>query len=1635
MEKINTHYRNGVKRLLAFLLCAVCVFGMIPTQVFAFSPGQKASSWLGDQYVGSDGQHYYAPAPYTYLVYNSDGTMDVRSSSGGNAYRHYMLTASDGSSQQVYCVESGIAYNASDNTYTSESGTNSNYLNLLPSEARRGITLTAIYGWKPGASLPVSGINEDDYKMATQIILWEYQQQLRSDPYSRHGNGHADANQYFSVISGRPAEKAYNWILSQVASHSTVPSFTSTKKSGAPELELKWDTEKKIYTLTVTDTNNLKINLETLKGSGVSVTRNGNKYTFTSKNMIMDPVTFEFRKDIPVANDMLIWGRPGYQTMMTGASDPVSFFVKIKTETYGTAKIVKTSEDGIVSGIPFQISGTDILENKVDETVTTGENGQIKEKLLPGTYLVKELPVDRYVTPSAQYVTIESGQTSTVHFSNILKKFRVHVVKSDADTGTAQGDATLAGATYGIYNNGELVDTYTTGPDGSFMTRYYVCGDNWTVREIEPSTGYLLNDTVYEVGASPTLYEVELNTTENQVTETVIYGNIQLVKHTDDLDPDVSGDENTDEPNEGVIERPEAGAVFEVYLKAAGSYDATKESERDLLTTDNYGFVASKMLPYGRYTVHQVSGEEGKAFIPDFTVFISSNRQTYSYILNNRTITARLRVEKCDAETGNIIPMTGTGFQIKDLSTGEFVTQDIYYPNPETLDTFYVSDEGWLMLPEPLHTGDYELYEVAAPYGYVLSSEPVPFTIDGSEAVVTVTQYNMPQKGQLIITKTGEVFASVQENDGLYQPVYEVMGLPGAVYDVIADEDIYTGDGTLRAAKDTVVETLTTGEDGTAQSGLLYLGRYRLEERQAPEGMVLNTQPEYAELTYAGETVEVTQTAIGLYDERQKVDVSLLKALETDDLFGLGMNEEYKDISFGLYASADLTALDGSVIPAGGLLEVVSIDPNEAGGYDASFASDLPFGSYYVKERTTNSAYILSDTEYPVVFEYAGQEAALVQILVNEGEAVSNDLLRGRVDGVKVGENPEGGEDVKLSGALMGLFRPDTEECTGENALLTVTTAEDGSFSFENIPYGHWIVKEISSPALYTVSPQQHHIYIGVDGQRIEIKVENTLIRGSVQVMKTEAVDEPSSVEKKDNNTFLRFLSGAVFDLYEDANGNKEFDSEDTKIGTLKESDAGYHTAEGLLAKGYFVKESKAPEGYQLDENAYYFAITEDGQVAVVENGGAGRGFTNEAYRGNLKITKDSSDGRKDGFAFEVKSADGSYCETFTSPKSGVIEVKGLRVGIYTVTEISNRASRDYIIPDAATVEIKADETATVQFFNEKPEKPTTPDNPDNPKTPSNPSTPSNPGKAVPQTGDDNFIFLYGGLLALAVIGGGLFAAVYFKKGKYSRNTPKAKAVGIAVVSLCGLLALGSGFLMVRDLNQYSESAGAYKDIASHVELPEQAETPEEDNTETEPAGEDPSVVLPTVDFEALRETGPDIIGWLTLPDTAINYPVTQADDNEYYLHHLYDGTYNKTGCLFADYENQEDFSDRNTIIYGHNMRDGSMFAALNEYDGQSYFDGHPQMYLVTPGGGYVVEIFTAFVAKPSESGSDTSPWRLSFKDDGAYTTWLSEMAGRSVIETDVTVTSSDKVLTLSTCTPGGASRFIVMGKLAAVNN
>ena len=382
---------HGLSRLLAGFLCLLLLVGILPVSAFAASEGQQASSAYGDTVISSDGQPYYSPSGYYTMTYHDDGSTSYVYHGGNVAYRHYVLNTDGGGFRWVYCIESGIRFGDSDDGYYSEQTDNSQYFNQLPEASRRGIMLASLYGWQPGASLPMAGINADDWYMAAQCIIWEYQQQLRSDATSRHDNGSVAENTFFRIVQGRPAEQVYYWILEQIASHSTIPSFAGATAESAPVHELKWDSNAKVYTLTLTDANNLNIDLEALTASGISVTRSGNSYTFTSKEMLESPVALQFRKNVPIGEAMLIWGREGWQTMMTGAKDPVSFYMQIKTETYGKAKIVKTSEDSIVEGIPFTISG-----NGVEESVVTGADGMVSLDLLPGTYLVTEQPIDRF---------------------------------------------------------------------------------------------------------------------------------------------------------------------------------------------------------------------------------------------------------------------------------------------------------------------------------------------------------------------------------------------------------------------------------------------------------------------------------------------------------------------------------------------------------------------------------------------------------------------------------------------------------------------------------------------------------------------------------------------------------------------------------------------------------------------------------------------------------------------------------------------------------------------------------------------------------------------------------------------------------------------------------------------------------------------------------------------------------------------------------------------------------------------------------------------------------------------------------------------------------------------------------------
>jgi len=1016
-------------------------------------------------------------------------TFDYCYDSTGNTIKFQQTTVSNGytvgtpgeelckifaDGKEAYCIEPGHTL-YSGNTLTEDGST---VWKNLGSAKQKAINLALLYG-KPGSGKCLSG-TEDQKWVATQLIVWEFVSGCRST-----SEGYKCTNTKFidGICAGgaNPGVKSvYNAISKSLANYSTVPSFASAIASKAETYEMKYSDGK--YTLTLTDSNNILSDFSFKTTGGVSVSVSGNRLTLTSTSTVNDAVTFNSAKSMPdVGKTVLVpYGDATLQDVITGVendADPIRAYFKVKTNA-GNLKLKKTSEDGVVKGIKFKVTGTDY--NKI---ATTDENGTFTlTDLVPGKYTVTEHTPTEYVEQKSKTVNVESGKTATVSFSNVLKKWNLTVKKTDAETKSVQGDATLAGAVYGIYNNGKLVDKYTTDKNGSFTTSYYVCGDNWTLKEIEPSEGYLLDETEYHIGVEAKKYTIENNSISMSVTEDILKGKISIIKHTDD--------------GSTKIETPEVGAEFQVYLKSSGSYTKAKESERDTLICDEYGFAETKDLPYGTYTVHQTKGWNGTEFIADFDVFISENNKTYKYLINNASLESYVKIVKVDSETGKQIPYAGAGFQIYDPND-KLVTMTYTYPEVTTIDTFYTNSDGYLITPETLPYGKgYSVVEVQAPYGYVLDSTPIYFDItaenttdENGVTIVKTEKKNTPQKGTITVEKTGEIFSNVTssgEKEIVYQPEYSLNGLSGAVFEIYADEDITTPDGTVRVKEDTLVDTVITGTNGKATSNEFYLGKYRVVEKTAPYGFVLNKTVNHIELTYSGQNEKVTNTLTSFTNDRQKVVIDLRKILEQDEKFNIGNNDEILNVSFGLYADEDLKASNGTVIPKDGLLEIITCD--EKG--KATFTTDLPIGSYYVKEINTDSHYILSDKKYPVVFEYVGQDTATVHISVNDGEPIENEIIYGTIKGLKIDRETE----ETISGALFGLFSINETKFTEETAILTSESNEEGILTFENVPYGEYIVRELKPATGYLPNGESYPVTISENKEVVEINVLNDKI-------------------------------------------------------------------------------------------------------------------------------------------------------------------------------------------------------------------------------------------------------------------------------------------------------------------------------------------------------------------------------------------------------------------------------------------------------------------------------------------------------------------------------------------------------------
>lgn len=1174
-----------VKRIMSLFLAAL----MCVTTLAGFGTTVYAAEETDEVYLVSfprDGDDNYSRE----WGHGSHEFMNGWSTDGSRYTSVYAMGSYTGNI--CYCIEPGVALKTGDRFTKKGENFWDNYPSsynktISPDDIKLFIGRIMQYGYTGTISTSWRSQNEGGDKLAhavaTQLLIWETVVGERDADFNKVGTGGKDAI-LEQISADHPLRSKimsyYNSIAASVQKHSKLPGFFSKSTGKAQNIELEWDGEQ--YTATLTDKNNVLSDYSfSASTSGIRFSVNGNKLTITADKAPGSTVTITAEKKNSQRRGVITWTDGVYGpngelqdtvTYAQSVNDPVKGYLNIKV-SQGSAKIIKTSEDGKVDGISFRIQG-----NGIDQTVKTANGGQIQvDHLNPGVYTVTEQTENKYEPQESRRITVVSGQTATVTFNNvlkrgdlrviktsednmtegvkfhlygtslsglavdeyavtdasgtavfedvlisgstpytleevdtdikyvvpeeqtaviewnkvtdksfhnILKKWSLTVTKSDSEKGLPQGDASLAGAKYGIYKGEQLMDVYETDRSGQFTTKSYVCGNDWSLREIEPSEGYLLNTESLHIGAEAKLYTAEFNLAPPLDSyETVKKGKIAVIKHCDD--------------GETQIETPEEGAEFEVFLKSAGSYADAKETERDILICDSYGFAESKLLPYGIYTVKQTKGWDGNELMPAFDVFVSENNEVYRYLINNATFESLIEIVKKDAETGKVIPAAGVGFKVRNTDTGEYIVQHINYPTPVDIDTYYTDTTGKLMMPEPLGFGNYELIEQCTAYGYVLDSTPVPFKVDGTQTTVVVEKHNIAQKGTITVGKSGEVFSSVVESDGIYQPIYDNAGLAGAVYEVYADEDIVTLDGTVRAEKDDLVAIIETGSDGFGTSIPLYLGKYRIVEKTAPYSMVLNQEAKFAELTYAGENVEGTSAEVSFYNERQRAEISLSKILEQNELFGLGGNGEILSVQFGLFAAEDLTAADGSVIPKDGLLEIANCAENGR----AVFKTDVPVGAkLYVKEIAADGHYLISDEKYPVEFVYAGQDTAAVEIKVNDGEAIENDLIYGSIRGLKIDRETE----EPIAGALFGLFKSNETEFTEETALLTAESQPDGAFTFEQIPYGNWIVKELRPAESFLPNEEIYPVTVSGHEQIIEITVVNDRIP---EIGTTAAVD------------------------------------------------------------------------------------------------------------------------------------------------------------------------------------------------------------------------------------------------------------------------------------------------------------------------------------------------------------------------------------------------------------------------------------------------------------------------------------------------------------------------------------------------
>ncbi len=977
--------------------------------------------------------------------------------------------------------------------------------------------------------------------------------------------------------------------------------------------------------------------------------------------------------------------------------------------TKGWLQLTKTDRQNgnPIEGVQFDIYYNDRYGEGLAGTMTTNKDGiAISEPLRKGKYIVREHgeTAGYLFEEIIMDATVKSDETTELQATNCHVTVRLKLYKRDVDEYTGdnpnsaanakpnktlpktanisapavRGDGILTGAEFQVLAGEDIKDRQgnvvyakgavvvqsikTAGEDASVSTDELWPGV-YEIVELNPPTGYQPSTSSIFVDArsAATQSTEAIITYEGLKTNEISYGVYALIKFMGD---------NEIHDDAGILETPEKGAEFQIYLKSAGSYENARKFERDYLTTNEYGYVMTKPLPYGLYILEQVKGKDGYAIKSPFTIFIKGTEDPAKppiLIINNEAIRFRLKFIKVDAETGNTITVANTAFKLKDAD-GNYVTQTVHYPKQATIDTFYTDESGEVTLPETVTYGMYFIEEFASPDGYLILTEELGVFVGndtmnepGEAYLLEIGIPNEPVKGRIVLDKKGlqltgfETLTDVFGNE-YQQPIFEEKYLAGAVFDIYASEDIIGKDGTCWYREHEYVDTIVTTANGSDASKELPLGKYFLLETSAPEGYVFADTWYEADLVFADNHTAVVENKVAVGNDYLPSEATLRKVKEvtqtvrTNDgtVKQIITNAPGRGFVFGLYNNVDIR-FDGGTLMADSLVATGVTDENGK----LTFSGYYPHGDYYIKEISCPKGWKLNPEHFAVslIPDTMNEDDPIIRVSLQK--PIHNELIYTPITLTK--------KEITGEETL-----PDTRiEVKNEAGDVIFRAYTDENGQLPNIPLtpGIYTFREIYAPDGYSLS--EAIMAFSVD--EIGNVTGDTVVRDDFTRF---------SILKQDENG--QPLAGVIFSLRKD---------DYSKLFTAVSDENGLVTFEKIPYGKYIIEETKPLPGYLKNDSR--IEITVDGTfINLSEPLETVTNCPNEVI-----VKKIDQDGMLLADAtFALINADGQQTMTAVSDEAGMVRFTKVPYGLYTIQEIE--APAGYLL-NTKPVELSLFETHT----------------------------------------------------------------------------------------------------------------------------------------------------------------------------------------------------------------------------------------------------------------------------------------------------------------------------------------------------